>query len=148
MYPLTDAPWPRSIPDWILSWYLAQDWCHIKIFMSFKLFSRFLLSNLWCYGQQTKLDLEFIGSSVWIDWELIWSGVKWSGPDIRPGLDNRHLIIEGHRGLRRWWKVIEGHRRSWKVMEGQGRSRKVKEGYGWSRKVMEGLFPSLDLQFR
>ena len=22
-------------------------------------------------------------------------------PDIRPGLDNRHLIIEGHRGLRR-----------------------------------------------
>ena len=22
-----------------------------------------------------------------------------SGPDIRPGLDNRHLIIEGHRGL-------------------------------------------------
>ena len=24
------------------------------------------------------------------------------GPDIRPDFDNRHLIIEGHRGLRRW----------------------------------------------
>ena len=28
-------------------------------------------------------------------------GLVKSGPDIRPGLDNRHLIIEGHRGLRR-----------------------------------------------
>ena len=26
------------------------------------------------------------------------SGVEWSGPAIRPGLENRHLIIEGHRG--------------------------------------------------
>ena len=49
-----------------------------------------------------KLDLESIGSSLGINWELIWSGVEWSGPAIRPGLDNRHLIIEGHRGLRRW----------------------------------------------
>ena len=24
--------------------------------------------------------------------------MEWSGPAIRPGLDNRHLIIEGHRG--------------------------------------------------
>ena len=23
--------------------------------------------------------------------------MEWSGPAIRPGLDNRHLIIEGHR---------------------------------------------------
>ena len=37
------------------------------------------------------------------------------GPDIRPGVDNRHLIIEGHRGHR-------GHRSSWKVRKGQGRS--------------------------
>ena len=44
--------------------------------------------------------------------------MEWSGPPIRPGLDNRHLIREGHRGL------IEGDKRS--------------------RKVMEGLFPSLD----
>ena len=50
--------------------------------------------------------------------------MEWSGPAIRPGLDNRHLIIEGHR-------------RSWKVMEGQGRSRKVwidisgEKSYGW-----------------
>ena len=29
---------------------------------------------------------------------VVWSGVEWSGPAIRPGLDNRHLIIEGHRG--------------------------------------------------
>ena len=29
-------------------------------------------------------------------------GLGMRGPDIRPGLDNRHLIIEGHRGLRRW----------------------------------------------
>ena len=31
-------------------------------------------------------------------------GLDLRGPDIRPGLDNRHLIIEGeghrHRGLR------------------------------------------------
>ena len=39
------------------------------------------------------------------------------GPDIRPGHDNRHFIIKGHRGFRR------------------------------SRKVMDGLFPSLDLHF-
>ena len=44
--------------------------------------------------------------------------MEWSGPAIRPGLDNRHLIIiEGHRGLRR-----EIHGKSWKVMEGQGKS--------------------------
>ena len=28
-------------------------------------------------------------------------GLDLSGPDIRLGLDNRHLIIEGHRGLRK-----------------------------------------------
>ena len=44
-------------------------------------------------------------------------GLGLKGPDIRPGLDNRHLIIEGHRGLR---KVIEC---PLNVMEGQGRSR-------------------------
>ena len=27
-------------------------------------------------------------------------GCGFSGPDIRPGLDNRDLIIEGHRGHR------------------------------------------------
>ena len=53
--------------------------------------------------------------------------MEWSGPAIRPGLDNRHLIIEGHRGLRR-----EGHGKSWKVMEGHGRSRKVNQGHGSS----------------
>ena len=44
----------------------------------------------------TELDVESIGSSLGI-----WAGLDWSGPDIRPGLYNRHLIIEGHRGLRR-----------------------------------------------
>ena len=28
-------------------------------------------------------------------------GLGLRGPAIRPGLDNKHLIIEGHRGLRR-----------------------------------------------
>ena len=42
-----------------------------------------------------------IGSSLGIDLELIWDGLDWSGPDIRPGLDNRHFIIEGHRGIKR-----------------------------------------------
>ena len=28
-------------------------------------------------------------------------GLDLRGPDIRPGLENRHLIIEVHRGLRR-----------------------------------------------
>ena len=54
--------------------------------------------------------------------------MEWSGPAIRPGLHNRHLIIEGHRGL-------EGDKRSWKVKEGQERSRKVREGQGRSKKV-------------
>ena len=38
-------------------------------------------------------------------------GLGFSDPDIRPGLDNRHLIIEGHIGLRK----NECHGRSWKV---------------------------------
>ena len=42
-----------------------------------------------------------MGSSLGIDGELICSGVEWSGPDIGQGLYNRHLILEGHRGLRR-----------------------------------------------
>ena len=50
--------------------------------------------------------MESIGSSLGIDGEIIWSGVEWSGPAIRPGLDNRHLIRESHRGL------IEGDKRS------------------------------------
>ena len=52
-----------------------------------------------------ELDLESIGSSLGFDWELICAGLEWSGPDIRQGLYlyNRHLIIiDGHRGLRRW----------------------------------------------
>ena len=49
----------------------------------------------------TKLDLESIRSSLGIDRELIWAGLDWSGPDFKPGLDNRHLIIESHRGIRR-----------------------------------------------
>ena len=36
-------------------------------------------------------------------------GLVLRGPDIRPSLDNGHLIIEGDRGLRRSWKVMEGH---------------------------------------
>ena len=42
-------------------------------------------------------------------------GLGLRGPDIRPGLDNGHLIIEGDRGLRRLWKVIEGHGRSFPI---------------------------------
>ena len=33
-------------------------------------------------------------------------GLSLRGPDIRPGLDNRHLIIEGHEGQGRSWKVF------------------------------------------
>ena len=61
-------------------------------------------------------------SSLSFKGEIIWAGLEWrclnirsglvnrhlinlglglGGPDIRPGLDNRHLNIEGHRGLRR-----------------------------------------------
>ena len=43
-----------------------------------------------------------------VDMVMPWNSVRikfgldlW-GPDIRPDFDNRHLIIEGHRGLRRW----------------------------------------------
>ena len=49
---------------------------------------------------------------IGIDTELFWSGVEWSGPAIRPGLDTRHLIIEGDK---RSWKVKEGQGRSWMV---------------------------------
>ena len=53
------------------------------------------------YKQRKELDLESIGTSLGIDLEIIWSGVEWSGPAIRQGLDNKHLIIESPRGLRR-----------------------------------------------
>ena len=59
-----------------------------KASLTYSLFSKIVLI----------LDLESIGSSPGINWELFGSGVEWSGPAIRPGLDNRHLIIEGHRG--------------------------------------------------
>ena len=45
------------------------------------------------------LDLESIGSSLVFEGELIWAGLVWKGPDIRSGLVNRHLIIEGHWDL-------------------------------------------------
>ena len=44
------------------------------------------------------LDLDLIGSWNSVRINL---GFGLRGLDIRPGLDNRHLIIEGHRGLRR-----------------------------------------------
>ena len=79
------------------------------------------------YKEEYKLDLESIRSSLGIDWELIWAGLDWSGPDIRPGLYNRHLIIEGHRG-------IEGnkssYRRSKKVMESHGIDILGKKSFG------------------
>ena len=43
------------------------------------------------------LDLEWIGSSLGFEGELIWAGLDWRSPDISYGLVNRHLIIiEGH----------------------------------------------------
>ena len=36
--------------------------------------------------------MESIGSSLGIDWELIWAGLDWSGPDIRPCLYNRIIV--------------------------------------------------------
>ena len=70
----------------------------------------------------TRLGVDRVkpGNSVRIN---LFLGLR--GPDIRLGLNNRHLILEGHR-------------RSWKVMESQGRS----------RKVMDGLFQSLDWHIR
>ena len=41
----------------------------------------------------------YVESKHELDLESI--GLEWIGPAIRPGLDNRNLIIEGHRGLRR-----------------------------------------------
>ena len=82
----------------------------------------------------TRLGVDRVkpGNSVRIN---LFLGLR--GPDIRLGLNNRHLILEGHR-------------RSWKVMESQGRSRKVMDGHGWSfpitgltfpvRKVIGGVF--------
>ena len=40
--------------------------------------------TIWVVNNE-KLDLESIRSSLGIDWELIWAGLDWSGPDIRPG---------------------------------------------------------------
>ena len=34
-------------------------------------------------------------------------------PDIRPGLDNGHLIIQGNKSQKRELKIKEGHRSSW-----------------------------------
>ena len=36
--------------------------------------------------------MESIGSSLGFEGVLIWAGLDWRGPDIRPGLVNRHLI--------------------------------------------------------
>ena len=44
------------------------------------------------------LDLELIGSWNSVRINL---GFGLRGLDIRPGLDNRHLAIKGHRGLRK-----------------------------------------------
>ena len=76
----------------------------------------------------TRLGVDRVkpGNSVRIN---LFLGLR--GPDIRLGLNNRHLILEGHR-------------RSWKVMESQGRSRKVMDGLPITRltyqvrKVMGG----------
>ena len=34
------------------------------------------------------LDLESIGTSPGVKWDLIWAGLDWRGPDIRLGLNN------------------------------------------------------------
>ena len=44
--------------------------------------------------------------------------MEWSGPDIRPGLDNRHLIIQGVNFF--CGHSVEGHRIE--VLEGVKRS--------------------------
>ena len=51
--------------------------------------STFILIQM--FSGSTRLGVD--GSSLGIDCELILSGVDWSGPAIRPGLENRHLII-------------------------------------------------------
>ena len=50
---------------------------------------------------------DIIGTRHGVDRVKPWNSVRinlvlgLSGPDIRPGLDNRHLIIKGHIGLRK-----------------------------------------------
>ena len=51
---------------------------------------------IWDLDMDLDLGLEMMDLGLTIN-----LGLGKSGPDIRPGLDSRHLIIEGHRGLRR-----------------------------------------------
>ena len=52
------------------------------------------------------IDLN-LSTRLGVDWVKPWNSVRiilglgLRGPDVRPGLDNRHLIIEEHRSLRR-----------------------------------------------
>ena len=55
--------------------------------------------------------------------------MEWSGPAIRPGLYNIHLIIEGHRGHGRSWKVKEGHGWSFPINRFTFQVRKVIGGW-------------------
>ena len=57
---------------------------------------------------KTRLGVDRVKPSIPVRIDL---GLGLRGPDIRPSLYNRHLILEG----------LIGHRRSWKVMEGHGR---------------------------
>ena len=46
---------------------------------------------------KTRLGVDRVKPSIPVRIDL---GLGLRGPDIRPGLDSRHLIIEGYRGLR------------------------------------------------
>ena len=51
--------------------------------------------------------MKMLSTRLGVDWVKPWNSVRINldlglrGPDIRPVLGNRHLIIEGHRGLRK-----------------------------------------------
>ena len=75
-----------------------------KIRISDILMIQALLTQFYVGNEHWLLNLTRLGVNRVKPWNSVRInlGLGLRGPDIRPGLNNRHLIIEGHRGLRRW----------------------------------------------
>ena len=75
-----------------------------KIRISDILMIQALLTQFYVGNEHWLLNLTRLGVNRVKPWNSVRInlGLGLRGPDIGPGLYTRHLIIEGHRGLRRW----------------------------------------------
>ena len=88
----------------ILSKYVEYDFNLVHEHLKFK--SRILKARYEQY-KNNRIQNQKKTTRLGVDMVKPWNSVKINlvlglrGPDIRPGLNNSDLIIEGHRGLRR-----------------------------------------------